>query len=268
MMSKLLFIGAGKMATAIAGGLVKAGVFPASELQAFDVNPAAAADFTEATGVACAVSDCAGLAAAAERVLLAIKPQTMTGALKGLAPVLSGKTVISIIAGVPLARLAELTGSRKVIRVMPNTPALIGKGAAGIAAAPEVDASERKLAERIFGAVGIVVPVEERNLDAVTALSGSGPAYVFEFIQALADGGVAAGLARNVATELAVQTVIGAAEMVRATGMHPTALKDQVTSPGGTTIRALEVLEENAFAGTVIRAVRAACARSEELGRN
>ena len=112
------------------------------------------------------------------------------------------------------------------------------------------------------------MPVEERNLDAVTALSGSGPAYVFEFIRALADGGVAAGLARNVATELAVQTVIGAAEMVRATGMHPTALKDQVTSPGGTTIRALEVLEENAFAGTVIRAVRAACARSEELGRN
>lgn len=268
MMSKLLFIGAGKMATAIAGGLVKAGVFQPSELQAFDVNPAAAADFTDATGVACAVSDCAGLAAAAERVLLAIKPQTMAGALKGLAPALSGKTVISIIAGVPLARLAELTGSKKVIRVMPNTPALIGKGAAGIAAAPEVEASERKLAERIFAAVGIVMPVEERNLDAVTALSGSGPAYVFEFIQALADGGVAAGLARNVATELAVQTVIGAAEMVRATGMHPTALKDQVTSPGGTTIRALEVLEEHAFAGTVIRAVRAACARSEELGRN
>ena len=129
-MSKLLFIGAGKMATAIAGGLVKAGVFPASELQAFDVNPAAAADFTKATGVACAVSDCAGLASAAERVLLAVKPQTLTGALKGLTPVLSGKTVISIIAGVPLARLAELTGSKTVIRVMPNTPALIGMGAA------------------------------------------------------------------------------------------------------------------------------------------
>jgi len=267
-MSKLLFIGAGKMATAIAGGLVKAGVFQSSELQAFDVNPAAAAEFTKATGVACAVSDCAGLAAAAERVLLAIKPQTMTKALEELTSVLSGKTVISIIAGVPLARLAALTGSKKVIRVMPNTPALVGKGAAGIAAAPEVEASERKLAEQIFGAVGIVMPVEERNLDAVTALSGSGPAYVFEFIQALADGGVAAGLARNVATELAVQTVIGAAEMVRATGMHPTALKDQVTSPGGTTIRALEVLEDRAFAGTIIQAVRAACARSEELGRN
>ena len=267
-MSKLLFIGAGKMATAIAGGLVKANVFQASELQAFDINSAAAAEFTKNTGVACAVTDCAGLAAAADRVLLAIKPQTMTKALEGLSRVLCGKTVISIIAGVPMARISELTGSKKVVRVMPNTPALIGQGAAGVAATAAVEKSERELAERIFGAVGVVMPVEERNLDAVTALSGSGPAYVFEFIQALADGGVAAGLARNVATELAVQTVIGSAEMVRKTGLHPTVLKDQVTSPGGTTIRALEVLEDRAFAGTVIQAVRAACARSEELGKN
>ena len=132
----------------------------------------------------------------------------------------------------------------------------------------DVETAELKLAEKIFGAVGIVMLVDEHNLDAVTALSGSGPAYVFEFIQALADGGVASGLPRAAATELAVQTVIGAAEMVRATGLHPTALKDQVTSPGGTTIRALEVLEDRAFAGTVIQAVRAACARSEELGRS
>lgn len=267
-MSKLLFIGAGKMATAIAGGLVKAGVFQPAELQAFDVNPAAAAEFTRATGVACSVSDCAGLAMAAERVLLAIKPQTAAQALKGLSGALADKTVISIIAGVTLQRLAALTGSAKVVRVMPNTPALIGKGAAGIAASPEVDKAELALAEKIFGAVGIVMAVEERNLDAVTALSGSGPAYVFEFIQALSDGGVASGLSRAAATELAVQTVIGAAEMVRATGLHPTVLKDQVTSPGGTTIRALEVLEERAFAGTVIQAVRAACERSQELGRN
>ena len=254
-MSKLLLIGAGKMATAIARGLVKSGLFAPAELLAYDVNPVAAADFTKATGVECAITGCFELAAAADRVLLAIKPQTLAKAL-------------SIVAGVPLQRLSELTGSRKVIRVMPNTPAQIGRGASAIAAAPDVDEAELKLAEKIFGAVGIVMLVDEHNLDAVTALSGSGPAYVFEFIQALADGGVASGLPRAAATELAVQTVIGAAEMVRATGLHPTALKDQVTSPGGTTIRALEVLEDRAFAGTVIQAVRAACARSEELGRS
>lgn len=267
-MSKLLFIGAGKMATAIAGGLIRAKLFAPGELRACDVNPVAAADFTKATGVACAIRDCAALAAEAERVLLAVKPQTMAKALSGLSGALAGKTVISIIAGIPLARLAELTGSPKVIRVMPNTPALIGQGAAGIAASPGVEDSELALAEKIFGSVGVVMRVDEHNLDAVTALSGSGPAYVFEFIQALADGGVASGLSRAAATELAVQTVIGAAEMVRSTGLHPTALKDQVTSPGGTTIRALEVLEDRAFAGTVIQAVRAACRRSEELGRS
>ncbi len=265
-MSKLLFIGAGKMATAIAGGLVKAGVFSAAEMMAFDVNAKAAADFTAATGIACLVSDCAKLAVSAERVLLAVKPQTLAKALTGMN--LAGKSVISIVAGVSLARLAELTGSQTVIRVMPNTPAQIGQGATGIAAAPAVSTEEREVAERIFGAVGVVMQVEESQLDAVTALSGSGPAYVFEFIQALADGGVAAGLARNVATELAVQTVIGAAEMVRATGLHPAVLKDQVTSPGGTTARALEVLEDRAFTGTVIQAIRAARQRSEELGRN
>lgn len=267
-MKKLLFIGAGKMATAIAGGLVRAKLFTPGELQAYDVSETAAAEFTKATGVACAIRDCAALARDAERVLLAVKPQTMTAALAGLSEVLSGKPVITIIAGVPIARIAELTGSRQVIRVMPNTPALIGKGAAGIAASPETVPEELALAEKIFGSVGVVMRVEERNLDAVTALSGSGPAYVFEFIQALADGGVAAGLSRAAATELAVQTVIGSAEMVRATKLHPTVLKDQVTSPGGTTIRALEVLEDRAFAGAVIQAVRAACLRSEELGRN
>ncbi|MDR0933393.1 MAG: pyrroline-5-carboxylate reductase [Victivallales bacterium] len=267
-MKKLLFIGAGKMATAIAGGLVKAKVFAPAELQAYDVNSTAAADFTRATGIPCATENCAALIEDSERVLLAIKPQVMVKALTELSGKLADKTIISIIAGATLNRLAELTGSSKVIRVMPNTPALIGKGAAGIAALPGVDDAEFALSEKIFAAVGVVIRVEEHNLNAVTALSGSGPAYVFEFIQALADGGVASGLSRATATELAVQTVIGAAEMVKLTKLHPSALKDQVTSPGGTTIRALEVLEDRAFAGTVIQAVCAACRRSEELGKN
>ena len=174
-MSKLLLIGAGKMATAIAGGLVKSGLFAPAELLAYDVNPVAAADFTKATGVECAITGCFELAAAADRVLLAIKPQTLAKALTGLTEALAGKTVLSIVAGVPLQRLSELTGSRKVIRVMPNTPAQIGRGASAIAAAPDVDEAELKLAEKIFGAVGIVMLVDEHNLDAVTALSGSGP---------------------------------------------------------------------------------------------
>ena len=267
-MKKLLFIGAGKMATAIAGGLVRAKLFTPGELQAYDVSETAAAEFTKATGVACAIRDCAALARDAERVLLAVKPQTMTAALAGLSEVLSGKPVITIIAGVPIARIAELTGSRQVIRVMPNTPALIGKGAAGIAASPETAPEELALAEKIFGSVGVVMRVEERNLDAVTALSGSGPAYVFEFIRALSDGGVAEGLPRDVATKLAIQTVLGSAAMAKETGIHPAILKDQVTSPGGTTNRALEVLEDRAFAGAVIAAVRACARRSEELGKN
>ena len=171
-MSKLLLIGAGKMATAIAGGLVKSGLFAPAELLAYDVNPVAAADFTKATGVECAITGCFELAAAADRVLLAIKPQTLAKALTGLTEALAGKTVLSIVAGVPLQRLSELTGSRKVIRVMPNTPAQIGRGASAIAAAPDVDEAELKLAEKIFGAVGIVMLVDEHNLDAVTALSG------------------------------------------------------------------------------------------------
>lgn len=264
----LFLIGAGKMATAIAGGLVKSGLFAPAELLAFDINPAAAAEFTKTTGVECATANCFKLAMAAKRILLAVKPQALTSALSGLKDALAGKTILSIVAGVPLQRLSELTGSQKVIRVMPNTPAQIGKGASAIAVSPEVDETEQKLAETIFSAVGTVLLLDEHHLDAVTALSGSGPAYVFAFLQALSDGGVASGLPRAAATELALQTVIGAAEMVRSTGQHPAVLKDQVTSPGGTTIRALEVLEKRAFAGTIIEAVRAACMRSEELGRS
>ncbi len=267
-MSKIMFLGAGKMATAIAGGLVKNGVFDAAELTGFDPSPAAAAAFTEATDAVCRSDDPGSLVEEAECVLLAVKPQMLADAVRPLASLLEGKLIISIVAGVPLARVAKLTGSHRVVRVMPNTPALVGCGAAAYAGSGETTDADLAFAGRIFSAVGIAMATEERYLDAVTAVSGSGPAYVFEFIQALSDGGVAAGLSRDMATKLAVQTVLGAAEMVRSTGLHPTVLKDQVTSPAGTTIRALEVLESRAFAGTVIAAVRACAERSEELGRS
>ncbi len=268
-MFKLFFLGAGKMATAIAGGIVKAGVFQKSELAAFDVSAKAAQEFEENTGVHCYSGDALNEGIAqAEAVLLAVKPQVLASALEPLAGALAGKPVISIVAGVPIARLTALTGSGRIVRVMPNTPALVGEGAAGYSLAPEAQAADGELAKRILSAVGVAMQVEEKYLTAVTALSGSGPAYVFEFIRALSDGGVAEGLPRDVATQLAIQTVLGSAAMAKETGIHPAILKDQVTSPGGTTIRALEVLEDRAFAGAVIAAVRACARRSEELGKN
>lgn len=274
------------MATAIAGGIVKAEVFQKAELAAFDVSPKAAAEFEQKTGVRCywggadsllfrgkdGAEECGGalrkIIEQADAVLLAVKPQVLASALEPLAGCLAGKPVISIVAGVPIDRLAGLTGSGRIVRVMPNTPALVGEGAAGYSLAPEAQAADGELANRILSAVGVAMQVDEKYLTAVTALSGSGPAYVFEFIRALSDGGVAEGLPRDVATKLAIQTVLGSAAMAKETGIHPAILKDQVTSPGGTTIRALEVLEDRAFAGAVIAAVRACARRSEELGKN
>ena len=162
--------------------------------------------------------------------------------------------------------LSAVTGSGRIIRVMPNTPAMVGAGASAYACGQDVTVEDEKFVCDLLGAVGTVTRVNENLMDGVTGLSGSGPAYVFTFIQALADGGVAEGLSRAAAVELAVQTVLGAAEMVKQTGVHPMELCDQVTSPAGTTSRALELLAQRGFSGTVMQAVRAAAARSRELG--
>ena len=266
---KIGFIGCGNMGSAMIGGILKNGVFEKNEIIVSNLTEEGSRRSREKLGVVTTLDNCE-VVKNANIVILAVKPQFYEEVIGEIKSFLTPQhMIVGIAPGKTLAWLEEKCEQPlKVVRLMPNTPAQIGRGASAIAAAPDVDEAELKLAEKIFGAVGIVMLVDEHNLDAVTALSGSGPAYVFEFIQALADGGVASGLPRAAATELAVQTVIGAAEMVRATGLHPTALKDQVTSPGGTTIRALEVLEDRAFAGTVIQAVRAACARSEELGRS
>lgn len=265
-MSKLLFIGAGKMATAIAGGIVKANVFSPAEMAAFDISSEAAAAFTAATGVPCE-ADMAAALENAEKVLIAVKPQYLASALAPLKGKFEDKLILSIVAGVTIETLSALTGSSRIIRIMPNTPALVGKGAAAYAGSEAASSADLEFASGIFNAAGIGVQVPEKLLDAVTGLSGSGPAYVFEFIQALADGGVAEGLPRDTALRLAAQTVLGAAAMVLETGTHPAVLKDQVTSPGGTTSRGLEKLAEKGFSGTVLQAVRAASARSAELGK-
>jgi pyrroline-5-carboxylate reductase len=176
--------------------------------------------------------------------------------------------LVSIAAGVPTAKLeAALPANARVIRVMPNTPALVGSSAAGFALGKSATRADGELALRLFSAVGVAFQLKESLLDAVTGLSGSGPAYVYQFIEALSDGGVAAGLPRDVATKLAAQTVLGAAKMVLETGQHPGALKDQVTSPGGTTIEGLHELEKGKLRGTVMSAVRAATERSKKLGQ-
>ncbi len=266
---KLGFLGCGKMATALISGVVEAGVCEPGEILASDCAPAAVEALTAKTGVT-GVADNATLAARADALVLCVKPGDALDALKALREAggaLSGKLVISIVAGLSLSKLEAAAGAGvRVVRVMPNTPALIHQGAAAFATGGTATAEDAALVGRIFSAVGRAVPVKEALLDAVTGLSGSGPAYVYLMIEALADGGVLMGLPRDLALQLAAQTVAGAAGMVLETGLHPAVLRDQVTSPGGTTIAGLEALEAGAVRSGLIAAVRAATERSRELG--
>jgi pyrroline-5-carboxylate reductase len=205
----------------------------------------------------------------AEIVLLCVKPQVIDVVLTKIVPVADkDKLLISIAAGVTIARIEKvLTGGPRVVRVMPNTPALVLAGAAGLAGGKNATNDDLALAQSIFNSVGRAFIVDEKLMDAVTGLSGSGPAYVFTIIEALAEAGVKAGLPRQLALELAAQTVYGAAKMVLETKEHPGKLRDMVTSPGGTTIEGLHALEEGKLRATLMNAVAAATARSRELGK-
>ena len=261
----IAFIGSGRMASALVEGILHAKVALPGEILLTDRLQAAAEELARKTGATARAGN-AAVAAGADTLVICVKPGDVAAALREAGD-LSGKLVISIAAGVRLRRLCEWArpGAR-VVRVMPNTPALIGKGAAAYAPAEGVTEEDLAITERIFGAVGIVVRVKEELLDAVTGLSGSGPAFVYTVIEALADGGVLMGLPREIAAQLAAQTVLGAAAMVLQTGGHPAQLRDQVTSPGGTTIAGLEALEEAGLRAALIGAVRAATERSGELG--
>ena len=265
---KIGFLGAGKMATALARGFVNAKLVKGGQLFAADPMPAACENFAAQTG-AKIMAENAAVVRNTSVLILATKPDQTSAVLAGIAEGFTAKhLLISIAAGVSLAKLeAGLPAGARVIRVMPNTPALVGVGAAGFALGQNASAADGALAKKLLSAVGIALPVKESLLDAVTGLSGSGPAYVYQFIEALSDGGVAAGLPRDVATQLAAQTVLGGAKMVLATGLHPGALKDQVTSPGGTTIEGLHELEKGKLRGVVMNAVRAAAEKSRSLGR-
>jgi len=259
------FLGAGQMATALAKGWLASGLLDAEKSVASDPYPATREAFQKATGLR-AVADNAAVVWAGEVLVLAVKPQVMPDLLTELKPLLTpDKLVISIAAGVTLDTLAAgLGGHAKLVRVMPNTPCLVGASASGVAGRA---AADTELTLRLMTAVGVAVAVPERLLDAVTGLSGSGPAYVYVMIEALADGGVRMGLPRDVALKLAAQTVFGSAKMVLDTGTHPAALKDAVASPGGTTIAGLHELERGGLRGVLMDAVQAATERATELGR-
>ncbi len=263
------FLGAGKMATALAKGFVSAEVAFPKEIIASDPHDTARKNFAAELGSKTTVSNLE-VAEFANVLILATKPDQVSAALSEIRGAFSEKhLLISIAAGVTIAKLeGTLPNGARVIRVMPNTPALVGAGAAAFALGKNATTADGEIAKKLLSAVGVAFQVKENLLDAVTGLSGSGPAYVYQFIEALSDGGVAAGLPRDVATKLAAQTVLGAAKMVLETGQHPGALKDQVTSPGGTTIEGLHELEKGKLRATVMNAVRAATEKSKKLGNS
>lgn len=265
---KIGFLGAGKMASALAKGFVASKLVAPKQLIASDVYEGARAAFAAEVGGSVTESNLEVLRFA-NVIVLAVKPNQVAAVIAELKPAFTARhLLVSIAAGVTLAHLeAALPPKSRVIRVMPNTPALVGAGASGYALGSQATTEDGALAQRLLSAVGVAFAVKETLLDAVTGLSGSGPAYVFQIIEALSDGGVAAGLPRDIATQLAAQTLLGAAKMVLETGQHPGALKDMVTSPGGTTIEGLHELEKAGVRAGLMSAVRAAARRAKELGQ-
>jgi pyrroline-5-carboxylate reductase len=262
------FLGAGRMGTALAKGFIQAGLVTADQIIASDPMTGACADFGKEVGARTTASNLE-VVKFANVLLLAVKPDQVGGVLGEIREHFTAQhLLISIAAGVPLAKLeGGLSMGARAIRVMPNTPALVGASATAYAAGKSALPEDGQLAQKLFSAVGVAFPVKESLLDAVTGLSGSGPAYVYLMIEGLSDGGVAAGLPRDIATKLAAQTVLGAAKMVLETGLHPGALKDMVTSPGGTTIEGLHELEKGGVRGSLMNAVRAAAEKSKKLGQ-
>lgn len=261
---KLTFIGAGNMAEAIVAGIVKQQVVDASDICVADISEERLALFKKKYGVATS-PDNAVAVAQADVVVLSVKPQVFPAVWPDIEKALKPDAlVISIMAGIPTAKIANGKPIR-VVRVMPNTPSLVGEGAAGIAAGDFATEEDLKIAETLMGAVGATVFVKEKELDAVTALSGSGPAYVFYLIESMLAAAEQMGLKNEVSRELALATVIGAARLMQETGETADALRRKVTSKGGTTEAAINVLEERGVRESIVAALLAAQARSKEL---
>lgn len=263
--TRIGLIGAGNMAEAILRGLLGRGIVPAENILASAPRPARAIELRERWGVE-VVHDNREVAARSDVLFLCVKPQILSGVLEEIATSVGGSLVISVAAGVPLSAIERILGGARVIRTMPNTAALVDAGATAIAPGSRATQADLDLAKHLFEAVGAVVLVGEEQLDAVTGLSGSGPAYFMLVLEALSDGGVKAGLSREASRLLAAQTMLGAARLALETGEHPARLREMVTSPGGTAITGLHVLEERGVRAAFISAVEAATKRAKELG--
>lgn len=268
-MAKLVvgFVGGGQMATALASGAITEGVFAAEQVGFVQPSGRARQRLTEAFGKSRIEATASSLLADCERVVLAVKPHILRSIGGELKKALQGQLVISVAAGISLRELQELLGTQRVVRVMPNTPSLVGAGAAALAADDAAAETDIDWVMKMMSAVGTCVRVPDELIHAVTGVSGSGPAYAYMMIEALSDGGVAMGLPRETAKMLAAQTLLGAAEMVLQTGQHPGALKDQVTSPGGTTAAAVRSLEATGLRSSLVEAVATAAEKSRELSR-
>lgn len=265
---KLVFIGAGNMAEALVKGVLKACLIEKDNLLVTDINPKRLEFFNKESGIK-GINDNKEGIREANIIILSIKPQMMTNVLTEISDFLKPtQKIISIAAGITTRFIeSKLTKEISVIRVMPNTPALVGHGATGICAGRYVHNEDMELTKTIFEAVGKVVVVKEDLMDAVTALSGCGPAYVFTIVEILTDAAVSLGLPQDISLTLTIETIEGAVKMLKETGEHPAILRDKVTSPGGATIAALNVLEEKGVRKAFLQALTAAANRSKELSR-
>ena len=263
-------IGCGKMGSALTLGAIRAGVLAESQIRAYDPVAAAVESLQKEAEIAAAAS-LEDLIAICDTFLLCVKPNDVGPVLEKIASGSQGPDkalVLSIAAGVTISSMESAAqGKARIVRIMPNTPAMIGKGAAAYSLGSAATPDDGSFTEKLLSAVGTACEVKETLLDAVTGTSGSGPAYVYTFIEALADGALLEGIPREQAFQLAAQTVLGAAAMVSETGLHPAELRDRVTSPGGTTIAGLRALENGKFRATVMDAVHTATERAKELGQ-
>ncbi len=270
---KIGFIGGGQMGGAIIGGLLKAGLFESKDVYVMDILQSRLDFLKEKFNITNSSSDRASgyeyLVKNCDIILLAIKPQSLQEVLQstGVLNFREGQLVVSIVGGAKTATIEKALKEVHVVRVIPNTPMLVNIGASGVAKGKFADQQDVELVNKMFSALGVSFIVPEHLIDPITAVSGAGPAYVYMFIEAMADGGVEAGLPRDVAQALAAQTVMGAAKMVLETGEHPGRLKDNVCSPGGCTIAGVRALEKGGFRGAIMDCVEAGKVRMEEVGR-
>ena len=263
---KLGFIGAGNMGEALIKGLLKTGAATPAQILASARRPERVRELAQTYGIRGATNS--EVARESDVIVLCVKPQILDQVLRGISPDTSrDKLIISVAAGVPIAAIERrLHPPMRIVRTMPNTPATVGAGATAISLGEHATEADLATAKTIFDSVGMTVVLEESQLDAVTGLSGSGPAYLFLIIEALADAGVKVGLSRRASLQLAAQTVLGSAKLLIESGQHPGMLKDGVTSPGGTAIAGLHTLEAGGLRNVLMNAVEAATRRSRELG--